>query len=128
MDSSLLAVCHVREAAQSLVFISNYVCLHLVSPYINKVCIYAHNHAYMVCLYHCRLVLLLDRPGQLRGCSGSPLLASWLIVQSSVIVPFDLPFVVGRHGKHVGHRFSVVGNKLKLNIMLGSKVDLYTAI
>ena len=39
-----------------------------------------------------------------------------------------LPFVVDDHGMHVGRSFSVVGKKLKLNIMIGSEVDLYTAI
>ena len=73
----------------------------------------------MVCLYRCRLLLLLDCPGWL---------LAWLFVHDSVIAPFDSPFVVDHHGMHVGRSFSVVGNKLKLNIMLGSEVDLYTAI
>ena len=29
---------------------------------------------------------------------------------------------------HVGRSFSLVGNELKLDIVLGSEVDLYTAI
>ena len=47
-----------------------------------------------------------------------------------MLVPMIHPacFVVDRHGVHIGHSFSVVGNKLKLNIVLGSEVDLYTAI
>ena len=37
-------------------------------------------------------------------------------------------FVVDHHGMHVSTSFSVVGNELKLNIVLGSEVNLYTAI
>ena len=36
--------------------------------------------------------------------------------------------MIDRHCVHVGHSFSVVGNKLKLNIVLVSEVDLYIGI
>ena len=42
----------------------------------------------------------------------------------NVIVSFDSPFMVDCHSMHIGCSFSVVGNKLKLNIVLGSELDL----
>ena len=72
----------------------------------------------MVCLYRCRLVLLLDR------------LAGFLVDRLCLqcLVPFESPFAVDSHGMHISHSFSVVSNKLKLDIVLGSEVNLYTAI
>ena len=46
----------------------------------------------------------------------------------NVIVLFDSPFVVEHHGMYVSRSFLVIGNKLNLDIVLGSGVDLYTVI
>ena len=77
--------------------------------------------SHMVCLYRSRLVLLFDRPG----------LASWLITHACDVSAFHLlwPALWLIAMAYTSARsFSVVGNKLKLKIMLGSEVDLYTAI